>query len=67
MACPLCGEPVNASAAVCPHCPGVLNWERAVRGGARSIEQAAAAGIIIGQIQAMAGHDEPPKPKKRAS
>jgi hypothetical protein len=53
IACPNCAEPLNPAAATCTKCPAVLNWERAIALGLRSIQQAMDAGIIPDQARQM--------------
>jgi len=63
IACPGCGEPVNAAASVHKCADGlvaVINWEGALRSGAKTIADAVAAGVMERQAEEMA---DPPKRK----
>lgn len=51
--CPGCGTRVSKKAAICPKCPWTFNWEQALAGGVRTVEQAMAAGIMEPQAESM--------------
>jgi len=53
LACPNCGEPLIQSAAVCTKCPAVINWQKALDLGLRTVKQAVEAGIIEPQAEHM--------------
>lgn len=68
--CPGCGSNVKASAVICPQCPAVFDWTKAVALGLRTVKQAKDAGILFEQAEAMGGEaeepeDSPVKPKKK--
>lgn len=44
--CPGCGSRISSNVAVCPHCPAVLDWQKAIDLGLRTTEQAIAAGVM---------------------
>ena len=52
--CPGCGSKISKAAVVCPKCPAVFNWEKALGLGLRTVDQAVAAGIMEPQAESMA-------------
>jgi hypothetical protein len=56
MACPNCGRGLPSTATRCFHdgCRKVISWEGALREGTATKEEAIAAGIFEGQVEAMA-------------
>lgn len=46
--CPGCGTALPSVAVICPKCPAVFNWEKALQFGLRTMEQAKASGYVFG-------------------
>lgn len=66
--CTLCGEPINAVAAIHRCADGhtaIIDWHRAFAGGFVTREQAAAHGLFSEQVEHMAAAADAAKPKSR--